>query len=277
VLPSVGRIDGYLSEILKATIDLDSHPKSNGEGSALRRKVMRLARVAGDQPESRDLIASRLGELKAKTQNLLDHTNVFVTPQVDDLDNYLQGILDEVSRTKIPDPDDISAKSHTTKLMPLDPWGEDALDKYAYPRKGAYRDNMEWQHHPWTENKHDLRAPNKVNGDRFAPADNKYVHGSTHVTNGPVTNPYGAFREHDQYVDPEGKAPTEENWGRGDAEVRATSADGMDARRADGVMTGEGVTRGAKLCSLVNCQPINLLPRAKQLRTSTLAGGGARR
>jgi len=74
--------------------------------------VERLQQVCQRDPHARDLVARRLSFLggggggvhphSQRSQKLLDYNSVYLAPYVDDLDDYLQGILDEVNRTEIP-------------------------------------------------------------------------------------------------------------------------------------------------------------------------------
>jgi hypothetical protein len=77
-------------------------------------------------------------------------------------------VLDDVAKIKVPDPDSIKAKSLPTvqSLLPIDPIGEDVMDKYSYPRKGAYRDEMQWQQHPFDHTVEDGFEPHKLSEDR---------------------------------------------------------------------------------------------------------------
>ena len=85
------------------------HPRALEQ---LRSTVERLQQVCQRDLHARDLVARRLsflggggGELhphSQRSQKLLDYDSVYLAPYVDDLDDYLQGILDEVNRTEIP-------------------------------------------------------------------------------------------------------------------------------------------------------------------------------
>ena len=81
----------------------------------LKETAAALSKIVERVPESRDLIAERLRQYKGRqaihadkagTQSLQDADSVYLAPYVDDLDNYLQGILDLVNKTEIPSLDD---------------------------------------------------------------------------------------------------------------------------------------------------------------------------
>ena len=71
----------------------------------LRETVHKLQDVVLRDPQSRDLVARRLTLGKsfvAKSQKLQDYDSVYLASYVDDLDNYLQGVLNEVNGVDIP-------------------------------------------------------------------------------------------------------------------------------------------------------------------------------
>ncbi len=81
----------------------------------LKETAAALSKIVERVPESRDLVAERLRQYKGRqaihadkagTQSLQDYDSVYLAPYVDDLDNYLQGILDLVNKTEIPSLDD---------------------------------------------------------------------------------------------------------------------------------------------------------------------------
>jgi len=75
----------------------------------LRGIVHSLQDLANRDPQWRIVIAKRLSLLKsevAQSQKLQDYDSVYLAPYVDDLDNYLQGVLTEVNRVEIPSLDD---------------------------------------------------------------------------------------------------------------------------------------------------------------------------
>ena len=81
----------------------------------LKETAAALSKIVERVPESRDLIAERLRQYKGRqaihadkagTQSLQDADSVYLAPYVDDLDNYLQGILDLVNKTEIPSLED---------------------------------------------------------------------------------------------------------------------------------------------------------------------------
>jgi hypothetical protein len=81
----------------------------------LKETAAALSKIVERVPESRDLVAERLRQYKdrqaihadkAGTQSLQDADSVYLAPYVDDLDNYLQGILDLVNKTEIPSLED---------------------------------------------------------------------------------------------------------------------------------------------------------------------------
>jgi len=284
VFPAPNSIGSFLASVIDSALKL-----SKSGGGAKRGQILAKAReiegIARRRPESRDLIASRLDKLGSTTTttttttSLIDHRNVFITPDPDDLDNHLQGVLDDVAKIKVPDPDSIKAKSLPTveSLLPIDPIGEDVMDKYAYPRKGAYRDEMQWQQHPFDHTVEDGYEPHKLSGDRFARVDNKMVYGGASTVHGEVENPYGAQRfterDHDDGESAEAEGQEEaqvKDWGRA-AEYPISSADGPDVGASVGVETEESMNKGSKLCQLVNCdggRSVNPFPQAKAFLTS---------
>jgi len=71
----------------------------------LHETVQKLQDVMLRDPQSRDLVARRLTLRKsfvAKSQKLQDYDSVNLAPYLDDLDNYLQGVLNEVNGVEIP-------------------------------------------------------------------------------------------------------------------------------------------------------------------------------
>ena len=109
VAPTADDIDTFLQALLLRAQDrhgaapvgaVDAHVLTR-----LRSTVENLQQVALRDPQARRLIARRLSQLAARTaraQTLRDYDSVYLAPYVDDLDDYLQGILDEVNRTEIP-------------------------------------------------------------------------------------------------------------------------------------------------------------------------------
>jgi len=82
----------------------------------LRATVHRLQDVTLRDPQARDLVARRLSLLKSSmttSQKLQDYDSVYLAPYVDDLDNYLQGVLNDVNRVEIPSFDDDEDKAVT--------------------------------------------------------------------------------------------------------------------------------------------------------------------
>lgn len=110
VLPSPGSIGNFLKTVIDAALALGKE-SDEGKAKKLRSKGVRLVEVARDLPQSRDLIAMRLRQLRPKTQSLLDYSNVFVTPTVDDLDSYLQ-----VSLPFPPSPSPLPLPPHPIRL-----------------------------------------------------------------------------------------------------------------------------------------------------------------
>jgi hypothetical protein len=95
----------------------------------LRETVLKLQDVVLRDAQSRDLVARRLSLMKssvAKSQKLQDYDSVYLAPYVDDLDNYLQGVLDEVNSVEIPtlqdDEDRAVQGSQTLKAMDKESW-----------------------------------------------------------------------------------------------------------------------------------------------------------
>ena len=71
----------------------------------LRETVHKLQDVVLRDPQSRDLVARRLTLGKSsvdKSQKLQDYDSVYLASYVDDIDNYLQGVLNEVNGVEIP-------------------------------------------------------------------------------------------------------------------------------------------------------------------------------
>jgi hypothetical protein len=94
VFPAPNSIGSFLASVIDSALKL-----SKSGGGAKRGQILAKAReiegIARRRPESRDLIASRLDKLGSTTTtttttSLIDHLNVFITPDPDDLDNYLQ-------------------------------------------------------------------------------------------------------------------------------------------------------------------------------------------
>ena len=246
VSPTAGAISQTLHEMMEAVAKL--HAKDKGLVH-LRETVSQVEAVAVKVPASRDLIAERLSDVRRvtheaakNTQALTDYTNVYVPPDVDDLDNYLQGVLDEVSRTEIPTLDDDEAaakKGHLQSLMPLDPtrnlWGK-AHAKF----RGDFLDKMEWRNHVFDTHPEEAQNLAKATEDVVAPMDVAMVHGAPNMrveSHGAdhVRNAYGYLRDD------------------ASAEVPVTTPNSMDTARATGVLTEASLDRGAKLCETVNC------------------------
>lgn len=224
------------------------HAKDKGLAH-LRETAEQVKAVAAKVPASRDLIAERLSTVRdlshdaaKKTQTLTDYTNVYIPPDVDDLDNYLQGVLDEVERTEIPTLDDDEAaatKGRVESLMPLDPtrniWGKSHAKS-----RGAFLDNMEWQRHVFDTAPEESNNLARATEDVVAPLDTAMVHGAPNMRpeahgSEHVRNAYGYLADD------------------ASAEVPVATADAPDTARAVGVLTEASLNRGSKLCETVNC------------------------
>jgi len=146
-----GFINSYLQQVLlhaehAASIE-DPSFREDPEGgllqlARLRETVEALEDKVSRDPMSRRLIARRLSVLDAQlgtmSQKLQDVDTVYLPPYVDDLDNYLQGVLDEVNRVEIPTLDDedkvanaksqiLKARTQSLALSTLD--GEMMVDR----------------------------------------------------------------------------------------------------------------------------------------------------
>jgi hypothetical protein len=102
--PTADGINAYLMDM---SLRAEQHTGAVGAGKLahFRSTVQQLQDVVLRDPQARDLIARRLSLLKssvAKSQKLQDHDSVYLAPYVDDLDNYLQGVLNEVNKVEIP-------------------------------------------------------------------------------------------------------------------------------------------------------------------------------
>ena len=251
-----------------------------------RATIKQLQDTVMRDPQSRDLVARRLSLLKSsvrKSQMLQDYDSVYLAPYVDDLDNYLQGVLDEVNRVEIPSLDDdedkavgatATLKARTTTLMPLDPtkhrhdlnsarkhggYDETSGPNPSFavppvPELGEYRDKMEWQQHPFEHDHAEAKQFWKESEDEYPPQDATMVFGAGRLRRESKTqavhNPYGWL-------------------GAKGAEVPVTSADSEDTRTGGmfggygngaGVSTRKSLEAGSKLCQLVNCDNRGAIP-----------------
>ncbi|KAJ1484922.1 hypothetical protein T484DRAFT_1893504 [Baffinella frigidus] len=280
VAPSAGTIQQTLSDMVEAVAKLHPqdkglahlvetlHPEDKGLAHLVEtvNTVEEVKAVAAKVPASRDLIAERLSKVREithnaakKTQTLTDYTNVYIPPDVDDLDNYLQGVLDEVSRTEIPSlDDDAAAKGRVESLMPMDPtrnvWGRSHATN-----RGKFLDNMEWQHHPFdtaAEEADNLakatehqpfdtaagEADNlaKATEDVVTPMDTAMVHGAPNMR----SEKHGADHVRNAYGYQHNDAS---------AEVPVYTIDSPDTAQAAGVLTESSLNKGSKLCETINC------------------------
>ena len=277
-------INGYLQDVsLRAEQRKGAVDKS--KLAHFRATVKQLQDIVLRDPQSRDLVARRLSLLKSsvkKSQMLQDYDSVYLAPYVDDLDNYLQGVLDEVNRVEIPSLDDdedkaigaATLKARTTALLPLDPT-KHRHDLNKAPRHGGYdetsgpnpsfavppvpelgdfRDKMEWQKHPFDRDQSEAKQFWKESEDEFPPQDSTMVFGAGRLRRESKTqavhNPYGWL-------------------GAKGAEVPVTSADSEDTRTGGmfggyangaGVSTRKSLEAGSKLCQLVNCDNRGAIP-----------------
>jgi len=290
VLPDKHVIKHTLAALVTAAEKLGKVGK--GKMMHLKETVAAVNMIAEKVPESRDLLAERLTQYKARqaiksnkagTTSLQDYDSVYLAPYVDDLDNYLQGVLNEVNRVEIPslDEDEEKAvnqgaqtlKGRFTKLMPLDPTkhrrdlnmarrhggydeatGTIDMPVQAVPELGEFRDKMEWQQHPFDRSHAEEKQFWKSSEDSFSPQDATMVFGAGRLRRESKTqavhNPYGWL-------------------GAKGAEVPVTSADSEDTRTGGmfgGYHTGAGVSTrtsleaGSKLCQLVNCNNRGAIP-----------------
>jgi hypothetical protein len=253
----------------------------------LRATIKQLQDTVMRDPQSRDLVARRLSLLKSsvhKAQMLQDYDSVYLAPYVDDLDNYLQGVLDEVNRVEIPSLEDddedkavgaaASLKARTTALLPLDPtkhrhdlnnarkhggYDETSGPNPSFavppvPELGEFRDKVEWQHHPFDRHHAEAKQFWKESEDDFPPQDATMVFGAGRLRRESKTqavhNPYGWL-------------------GAKGAEVPVTTADSEDTRTGGmfggygngaGVATRKSLEAGSKLCQLVNCDNRGAIP-----------------
>ena len=290
VLPDKHVIQQTLAALVTAAEKLGK--VSKGKMTHLKETVAAVQMIADKVPESRDLVAERLTQYKARqaiksskvgTTSLQDYDSVYLAPYVDDLDNYLQGVLNEVNRVEIPslDGDEERAvnkgaqtlKSRFTKLMPIDPTmhrrdlnrarrhggydevtGTVDMPVPAVPELGRFRNRMEWQQHPFDKAHAEEKQFWKSSEDSFSPQDATMVFGAGRLRRESKTqavhNPYGWL-------------------GAKGAEVPVTSADSEDTRTGGilgGYQTGAGVSTrsslqaGSKLCQLVNCYNRGAIP-----------------
>mmetsp|Transcript_14500 Transcript_14500/g.32420 ORF Transcript_14500/g.32420 Transcript_14500/m.32420 type:complete len:687 (+) Transcript_14500:3-2063(+) len=213
----------------------------------LRATVKNLQDVATREPQARVFMAARLNKLSATIlappagqQALTDYTNVYIPPDVDDLDNYLQGVLDEVSRTEIPSlDDDAAAKGRVESLMPMDPtrnvWGRSHATN-----RGKFLDNMEWQHHPFDTAAEEADNLAKATEDVVTPMDTAMVHGAPNMR----SEKHGADHVRNAYGYQHNDAS---------AEVPVYTIDSPDTAQAAGVLTESSLNKGSKLCETINC------------------------
>jgi len=208
---------------------------------------------------------------------------VYLAPYVDDLDNYLQGVLDEVNRVEIPTLEDDedkavqgaqTLKGRLTSLMPIDPTkhrrdlnrarGHGGYDEKTgpnpsfmtppVPELGEFRDKMAWQQHPLDKDPSEEKQFWKTSEDAYPPQDATMVFGAGRLRRESKTqavhNPYGWL-------------------GAKGAEVPVTSADSEDTRTGGilggyangaGVSTRTSLEAGSKLCQLVNCNNRGAIP-----------------
>jgi len=244
VAPSAGTIQQTLSDMVEAVAKL--HPQDKGLAHLVE-TVEEVKAVAAKVPASRDLIAERLSKVREithnaakKTQTLTDYTNVYIPPDVDDLDNYLQGVLDEVSRTEIPSlDDDAAAKGRVESLMPMDPtrnvWGRSHATN-----RGKFLDNMEWQHHPFDTAAEEADNLAKATEDVVTPMDTAMVHGAPNMR----SEKHGADHVRNAYGYQHNDAS---------AEVPVYTIDSPDTAQAAGVLTESSLNKGSKLCETINC------------------------
>ena len=291
VLPDTRTIKQTLAALVTAADKLSKVPK--GKMAHLKQTVKAVELIAEKVPESRDLLAERLTQYKARqaiksnkagTTSLQDYDSVYLAPYVDDLDNYLQGVLDEVNRVEIPSLEDddedkavgaaASLKARTTALLPLDPtkhrhdlnnarkhggYDETSGPNPSFavppvPELGEFRDKVEWQHHPFDRHHAEAKQFWKESEDDFPPQDATMVFGAGRLRRESKTqavhNPYGWL-------------------GAKGAEVPVTTADSEDTRTGGmfggygngaGVATRKSLEAGSKLCQLVNCDNRGAIP-----------------
>jgi len=251
VLPSQQSIRLSVSSLLQ-------HVKSPAKVSHSRRIASELLAIVDAHPEARDLIAEKLSSYQQRLQlraqqKLTDADSTHLPPDADDLDNFLQSVIDELDRQQVPQLDTGDAdkkegkKERKEMLLPIE--FSDRFNQARARSHGEFVDKNEWEKHPFDDVGND-RVSNK-DEDRMASSSSSLVHGESKVReDGHINDPYG-FQ------------------GSAHAEIPVSSANSPDTKNGglpDGFHLGVGAAtsgsldKGSKLCGLVNCYSREAIP-----------------